>query len=79
MREPLGEKFFYLSTGKILHFFTIYWKGALMPLSLVFISRASTLPDSRSRIYLSYNTTGGGGGEGKGIVNHCVILDDNEV
>ena len=22
------KKFFYLSTGKILHFFTIYWKGA---------------------------------------------------
>lgn len=23
-----GKNFFYLSTGKILHFFTIYWKGA---------------------------------------------------
>ena len=49
-----------------------------MPLSLVFISRASTLPYSRSRTYLSYNATGGGEG-GKGTVNHCVILDDNEV
>ena len=43
-----------------------------MSLSLIIISRASTLPDSRSRTYLSYNATGGGEG-GKGIVNHCVI------
>ena len=57
-----GKKFFYLSTGKILHFFTIYWKGAWTLLSLVFISRASTLPYSRSRTYLSYNTTDGEGG-----------------
>ena len=28
LSEPLGKNFFYLSTGKILHFFTIYWKGA---------------------------------------------------
>ena len=38
------KKFFYLSTGKILHFFTIYWKGALLLLSLIAISRVSTLP-----------------------------------
>ena len=49
-----------------------------MPLSLVFNSRASTFPDSRSRTHLSYNATGGGEGD-RGIVNHCVILDDNEV
>lgn len=60
-----GEKFFYLSTGKILHFFTIYWKGAWMPLSLAFNSLVSALSYSRSRTYLSYNTTGGREG-GKG-------------
>lgn len=61
LRKPLGGKiFFYLSTGKILHFFTIYWKGALMSLSLITNSRVSTLSYSRSRTYLSYNTTGGG-------------------
>ena len=68
LREPLGVKFFYLSTGKILHFFTIYWKGAWMLLSLAFISRASTLPHPRSRTYLSYNTTGGGGGIGESLI-----------
>ena len=54
-----GKNFFYLSTGKILHFFTIYWKGAWTLLSLSFISRASTLSYSRSRTHLSYNATGG--------------------
>lgn len=49
-----------------------------MPLSLTFISLVSTLPHPRSRTYLSYNTTGGGEG-GRGIVNHGVVLDDNEV
>ena len=33
-----------------------------MPLSLITISLVSTLPYSRSRTYLSYNATGGGGG-----------------
>lgn len=30
-----------------------------MPLSLIFISLVSALPDSRSRTYLSYNTIDG--------------------
>lgn len=68
-----GKNFFYLSTGKILHFFTIYWKGALRSLSLTFNSLVSTLPYSSSRTYLSHNTTGGRGGVEWGIVNHCVI------
>ena len=55
-----GKKFFYLSTGKILHFFTIYWKGAWRLLSLIFIILVVTLPDSRSRTYLAHNITGGG-------------------
>ena len=50
-----------------------------MSLSLILVSLASTLPYSRSRTYLYYNATGGWGGQGNGIVNHCVILDDNEV
>ena len=54
-----GKNFFYLSTGKILHFFTIYWKGAWRLLSLALIILVVTLPDSRSRTYLSYNITGG--------------------
>lgn len=57
-----GKNFFYLSTGKILHFFTIYWKGAWTLLSLAFNSLVSALPDSRSRTHLSHNTTGGGEG-----------------
>ena len=39
-----------------------------MSLSLVFISRASTLPHFRSRTYLSYNTTGGGEGVGESLI-----------
>ena len=50
-----------------------------MLLSLIIISRASTLPYSRSRTYLSYNATHVKGGGDRGIVNHCVILNDNEV
>lgn len=66
-REPLGENFFYLSTGKILHFFTIYWKGAWRLLSLISMVLVITLSDSRSRTHLAYNTTGRKGGVGGGV------------
>ena len=68
-----GKNFFYLSTGKILHFFTIYWKGAWMFLSLIIISRASTLPHSRSRTSYSIVLLAEEGRQSEGIVNQRII------
>ena len=73
-----GKNFFYLSTGKILHFFTIFWKGAWRLLSLALIILVVTLLDSRSRTYLSYNITGGEDGV-REVFNYRMIWDDNEV